>query len=111
MKDLAGIQRRFMAVRNALDERSRRLLAAESVAVGRGGISAVARATGVSRQLLRQGVVELQEAAIHPPGRIRRAGGGRKRKVTQERTLLRDLERLIEPVTRGDPEWPLRWTI
>jgi transposase len=111
MVDLAGITQRFAAVRGVLDERSRRLVAAaESAAIGRGGISAVARATGVSRQVIRQGMMELTEVGVHPPGRIRRPGGGRKRAVAQDPSLLRDLEALVEPVTRGDPESPLRWT-
>jgi hypothetical protein len=55
-------------------------------------------------------VTELSEAAVHQSGRIRRPGGGRKKTVEQDPSLLRDLERLVEPVTRGDPESPLRWT-
>jgi transposase len=55
-------------------------------------------------------MAELSEAAVHPPGRVRRVGGGRKKTVTQDLSLLRDLELLVEPVTRGDPESPLRWT-
>jgi transposase len=111
MADLAGITQRFDAVRGILDERSRRLVAAaESVAIGRGGVSVVSRATGVSRQVIRQGVAELSEAGIHPPGRVRRAGGGRKTTVSQDASLLRDLESLVEPSARGDPESPLRWT-
>jgi transposase len=111
MTDLAGINQRFMTLRDVLDERSRRLVAAaESLAIGRGGISAVSQATGMARQVVRHGIAELREPAVHPPGRIRRAGGGRKRTAAQDPTLLRDLERLVEPVTRGDPESPLRWT-
>src|SRR6266571_8700749 len=111
MIDLAGITRRFAAVRGMLDERSRRLVAAtESAAIGRGGVSAVSRATGMSRQVIRQGMAELSESGVHPPGRVRRPGGGRKKTVAQDPSLLPDLERLVEPVTRGDPESPLRWT-
>jgi transposase len=111
MKDLAGTNRRFMTLRDVLDERSRRLVAAaESLAIGRGGISAVSQATGMARQVIRHGIAELREPAVHPPGRVRRPGGGRKKIVAQDRTLLSDLERLVEPVTRGDPESPLRWT-
>jgi len=111
MIDVSGITRRFNAVGAILDERSRRLVAAaESAALGRGGVSAVARANGMSRQVIRQGMTELGEAAVHLPGRVRRAGGGRKKAVAQDPSLLRDLERLVEPVTRGDPESPLRWT-
>ena len=111
MIDLTTINRRFMALRDSLDERSRRLVAAaESLALGRGGISAVSRATGMARQVIRRGVNELQEAPVHPPGRIRKPGGGRKRAVSRDAALKSDLEDLVEPMTRGDPESPLRWT-
>ncbi len=100
-----------MALRDSLDERSRRLAAAaESIAIGRGGITAVSEATGMSRPAIRLGLTELREPWVHPPNRIRRPGGGRKKTVALDPSLLRDLERLIEPVTRGDPESPLRWT-
>ncbi|MGH6628573.1 MAG: ISAzo13 family transposase [Burkholderiales bacterium] len=111
MEDLARIRHRFAKLRAVLDERSRRLVvAAESVAIGRGGISAVSRATGVSRQVIRRGVAELKKPAVGRAGRIRRPGGGRKKTALLDATLQRDLERLVEPVTRGDPESPLRWT-
>jgi len=64
----------------------------------------------MSRPAIRLGLTELREPAARPPNRIRRPGGGRKKTVIQDPSLLRDLERLIEPVTRGDPESPLRWT-
>jgi hypothetical protein len=109
--DLDQVKLRFSKVRDALDERSRRLLAAaESLAIGRGGISVVSRATGMARQVIRQGVADLKQGAVLPEGRVRRPGGGRKRTAEQDKTLTRDLERLVEPVTRGDPESPLRWT-
>ena len=111
MIDHVGITRRFEAVRGILDERSRRLVAAsESLAIGRGGVSAVSRATGMSRQVIRRGMAELNEPGVHPPGRVRRPGGGRRKTLVQDPSLLRDLERLVEPLTRGDPESPLRWT-
>jgi hypothetical protein len=96
VQDLAGINRRFMALRDTLDERSRRLaVAAESIAIGRGGIAAVSQATGMSRPAIRLGISELKEPAAHPPNRIRRPGGGRKTTVSQDPGLLRDLERLV----------------
>ena len=108
---MAGIKERYGALRGVLDERSRRLVvAAESLAWGRGGLSVVSRATGVSRRVIRQGRAELQQPAVRPGGRIRRPGGGRKRLVEKQPRLAEDLERLVEPVTRGDPESPLRWT-
>ncbi len=113
MVDEGIIRRRFKLIEGHLDERMRRLVAAaEAEAVGFGGASVVARATGVSRRAIRTGARELQEEPqrMGPGWRIRRAGGGRKRTVEQDSTLRRDLERLIEPVTRGDPETPLRWT-
>jgi len=113
MVDEGMIRRRFKLIERHLDERVRRLVAAaEAEAVGFGGASVVARATGLSRRAIRIGAGELKEASRGlPPGRrIRRPGGGRKRTVTQDPTLARDLERLIEPVTRGDPETALRWT-
>ncbi len=106
-----GIEERFTVLHSLLDERSRRLLAAaESQVIGRGGISAVSRATGVSRQVIRRGMAELKEPAAVMPGHIRRAGGGRKKIVDQDRSLRSDLESLLESTTRGDPEAPLRWT-
>jgi hypothetical protein len=113
--DVTPIHRRFMALRDSLDERSRRLVAAaECLAIGRGGIAAVTRATGMAGQVIRRGMDELQEAAQQPAprpaGRIRRPGGGRKKTVDTDPTLLQDLELLVDPVTRGDPESPLRWT-
>jgi len=111
MDILTGIEERFKRLRGVLDERSRRLLvAAESEAVGWRGISTVAKATGVSRQVIRQGIVELKQSAVLPERRIRRSGGGRKSAVKLDPSLKTDLEELLESTTRGDPESPLRWT-
>ena len=107
----AGVRDRFNSLEAVLDERSRRLLAAaESKAWGPGGISVVSRATGVSRQVIRQGLKELSQAPAHPVGRIRRPGGGRKKAKQKDPTLVADLEKLVEPTTRGHPETCLRWT-
>jgi hypothetical protein len=113
MVDAGAIRRRFKLIEQHLDERMRRLLAAaEAEAVGSGGISLVARATGVSRRAIRLGAQELKArgASAVAGGRIRRPGAGRKRTVEQDPTLIADLEKLIEPTARGDPESPLRWT-
>jgi transposase len=111
MEILTGIEERFKRLRGVLDERSRRLLvAAESEAVGWRGISMVAKATGVSRQVIRQGIAELKQSAVLPERRIRRSGGGRKSAVKLDPSLKTDLEELLESTTRGDPESPLRWT-
>ena len=111
MDSLAGVRERFTALEPVLDEKSRRLLvAAESKAWGSGGISAVSKTTGVSRQVIRQGLRELEQSATPPTGRIRRPGGGRKSAKQKDPTLLTDLEKLVEPATRGDPESSWRWT-
>jgi len=94
-----------------LDERTRRLFAAaESEAIGRGGISAVSAAIGMSRRVVREGKRDLRARVTPPTGRLRQPGGGRKKMVVEDPSLLVDLERLVEPLTRGDPESPLRWT-
>ena len=106
------IKQRYERVAGVLDERARRVVAAsEALALGRGGIAAVSRATGLSRKAIALGVRELRgEVPRAEPGRIRRPGGGRKPLEAQDPTLRADLERLVEPVTRADPESPLRWT-
>ena len=105
------MKRRFELLARHLDERTRRLWAAsEALAIGRGGASAVARATGVSRRVIGEGIKELADGPPAGAVRVRRPGGGRKRATSTDRTLRGDLERLVEPVTRGDPESPLRWT-
>jgi DDE family transposase len=94
-----------------LNERDRRLaLAAEAKSLGRGGISAVHRATGASRSTIRRGLVELDGEDKDIPGRVRGLGGGRKKAGVADPELLERLDSLIEPGTRGDPESPLRWT-
>jgi transposase len=109
--DISGITARYEALKPVLDERTRRLVAAaESQAIGKGGISAVSRATGISRPVIRQGIAELKDPASLAPGRIRRQGGGRKKAVDKDASLKSDLQDLLESTTRGDPEAPLRWT-
>jgi transposase len=108
--DEDAIRNRYEVLMGVLDERARRLfLGAEARAAGRGGQAAVARATGASVATIRRGLGDLLDAEF-PKGRVRRPGGGRKRTVEQDPTLVADLEALIEPGTRGDPESPLRWT-
>jgi len=107
--DIEPIRERFSAVAPFLDERGRRLVAAaEAFAAGYGGIAAVAIATGVAPSTIGRGLKEL--AQDEPSERIRRPGAGRKRTISKDPTLLPDLEALVEPTTRGDPESPLRWT-
>src|SRR5215210_4817735 len=111
MAEVEAIKRRFALLAGHLDERTRRLLAAsEALAIGRGGAGMVARATGVSRRAIGAGIKELADGPPAGAVRIRRPGGGRKRTTDTDPTLRADLERLVEPVTRGDPESPLRWT-
>jgi transposase len=109
--DTTAIKERFVRLEPFLNERQRRLAAAaEAQTLGRGGISAVAGATGVARKTIARGLRELATPDASLGQRIRRPGGGRKRTVVKDPTLLGDLERLVEPVSRGDPESPLRWT-
>lgn len=110
------IEQRFSLLSGALDERLRRLVAAaEAKVAGYGGVSLVARATGVSRRAIAVGMKELEaptqlSTSGDQPGRVRKIGGGRKKVTVRDSTLLKDLESLIEPLTRGDPESSLRWT-
>src|SRR6202045_4865342 len=107
--DVAPIRERFFTVAPFLDERGRRLVAAaEAFAVGYGGIAAGAMATGMAPSTIGRGLREL--AQDEPSERIRRPGAGRKPAICKDPTLLPDLEALVEPTTRGDPQSPLRWT-
>lgn len=111
----AHIGERFALIEWVLNERQRRLLAAaEARVLGRGGVTEVASNTGVSRRAIHAGLKELEHRSTTPEytsdRRIRRPGAGRKKATEQDLTLKEDLERLVEPLTRGDPESPLRWT-
>src|SRR3954469_7209580 len=98
-------------MREVLNERSRRRwAAAEARSAGRGGIAAVVRATGISESTVRRGLVELAGEHDLEAGRVRRAGAGRPSALERDPGLEEDLDRLIDPVTRGDPQSPLRWT-
>ncbi|MCY4243476.1 MAG: hypothetical protein OXD36_17265 [Rhodobacter sp.] len=111
------LRHKFEAMRPVLDERGRRLWAGvEAGAIGRGGISRMADATGLSRATVRQGVRDAASGAgattdgSFSDGRARRPGGGRRRLTESDPELLSALERWLEPVTCGGPESPLRWT-
>jgi Rhodopirellula transposase DDE domain len=112
--DEGAIRVRWEAMRSRLDERGRRRwVAAEARSHGYGGIAAVARVTGVSRRTIDRGLVELDQEPVEEllaAGRVRRPGAGRKALVESDPTVVEDLERLVDPATRGDPERPLRWT-
>lgn len=113
MTDERSIKKVFDALQPVLNERSRRLVAAaQAQALGRGGVAVVARAAGVARSTITLGIQELTVApsALSGEHRVRRPGGGRKPLTEHDPTLLRDLEALVEPSSRGDPESPLRWT-
>ena len=107
----AVIREKYAALAAHLSERGRRIWAAtEAKSSGRGGITAVYRATGITDKTSRRGLRELPTGKGAEAGRIRQTGGGRKRLTEHDPTVVQDLERLVDPVTRGDPESPLLWT-
>jgi hypothetical protein len=107
--DEMSLRQKFSGVWPLLDERSRRLMAAsEALSLGYGGVSRIRQACGLSRKAIAKGIREIAEGNAMS-GRIRRPGAGRKSIVEHDPRLLVSLEGLIEPVTRGDPESPLRW--
>jgi DDE family transposase len=109
--DLKTLRRKYVGLERELTERSRRVWAAtEALAIGRGGIALVERATGVSRSTISRGIRELESGESVEPGRTRRSGGGRKRTVEKDGKLWIDLEGLVEPSASGDPMSSLRWT-
>ncbi|WP_370366300.1 ISAzo13 family transposase [Maricaulis sp.] len=111
MVDDAAIRLRYQALDPLLDERSRRrYAAAEARSAGRGGVTIVSQITGLARSTIGRGLAELRSGAAAEPDRVRRPGGGRKRLVAQDATLIEDLRALVEPETRGDPQAPLLWT-
>ena len=100
-----------MALASVLNERARRIwAAAEAKEAGRGGITLVARATGISYSTIVRGLKELESEEGAPPDRVRRVGGGRKKSLQKDPTLADDLESLVEPAISGDPQSALRWT-
>ena len=111
---IEGIELKFNALVGDLDERGRRRWAAtEAMALGWGGITAVATATGLSDRTIRTirtGIQELREADPLPSGRQRRRGAGRKPLESSQPELIDAIDRLVEPTERGDPQSPLRWT-
>jgi hypothetical protein len=109
--DVKQCRAKYRALAPALTERARRIWAAtEARAAGRGGISGVARATGIGYSTIVRGLAELATGRGAAPGRVRRPGGGRKPTLEKDPTLLTDLEGLVEPTAAGDPMSPLRWT-
>jgi len=111
MDKLQELALKFASVWHLLDERGRRLMAAnEARFLGYGGVSLVSRASGLSRKAIAKGIREIRAGIALPAGRVRRSGAGRKKITEHDPGLAGALDRLIEPETRGDPESPLRWT-
>ncbi len=110
MSDLRALKQKVARLWPHLDERSRRLFAAsEARQLGHGGVALMSRACGLSRVTITKGLQELDAPPL-PTGRVRRPGGGRPALVVRDPDLPARLEALVEPLTRGDPESPLRWT-
>jgi transposase len=112
MDKISEIKTKFNKINHSLDERSRSLWAAsEAISIGRGGITIVFKAIGLAKTTISRGIMELETGrAAHPKGKIRKIGGGRKRLENIHENLLDEIEALVDPETRGDPESPLRWT-
>jgi hypothetical protein len=104
-------RKRYREMAPVLNEQSRRrFIALEAQALGRGGVSLMARISGLARSTIYQGLSDIRDKVVTSAGRIRKEGGGRKKKAIQDPTLVVDLKNLVEPVTRGDPTQPLLWT-
>ena len=111
MKEEQKLQEKFEKILPYLTERQKRLyLAAEAQSLGHGGMTKVSHASGVSRLTLSKGIKELTTLSTLAKTRSRQVGGGRKKEVDKQPGLVTALDRLMEPVTRGDPESPLLWT-
>src|SRR5438876_2624629 len=103
-------RKRYREMTPVLNEQSRRrFVALEARALGRGGVSLMARISGLARSTIYHGLSDIRDQTSVPSGRVRKPGGGRKKKSIQDPTLVVDLKRLVEPVTRGDPMQPLLW--
>lgn len=110
MATLADLTRKFRSIWPHLDERTRRIAAAnEALSLGFGGVSLVHRACGLSRQAITRGIREIEARKVLAQGRVRRSGAGRKSIAISDPQLLAALDGMIEGGTRGDPESPLRW--
>ena len=114
-ENVKAIEEEFRDISYALDERRIRLWCAAKAKAynrkyGRGGVMAVHQATGVSRPRIYAGLKEIESEQKLEEGRVRRGGGGRKKITEKQPGILEDLEKLVEPLSRGDPVSPLRWT-
>src|SRR5580692_4689399 len=103
--------KRYSEMGPVLDEQSRRrFVALEAQAAGHGGVSLMSAISGLARSTIYRGLSDIRDKVSAPPGRIRKKGGGRKRKTVEDPTLAVDLKSLVAPATRGDPMRPLLWT-
>jgi Rhodopirellula transposase DDE domain len=110
VKESDALMQKFESIWPHLDERGRRITAAaEAIAIGRGGISAVQRACGLSRPTIANGIREIQEHRVLFPGRVRNTGAGRKPAEFHDPKIIEAMEWMIDSGTRGDPESPLKW--
>jgi hypothetical protein len=110
--DISAMSERYRALRKTMNERARREWAgAEALAAGRGGIKAVERVTGLCYRTIARGMREAQSQSGVEPERVRAPGGGRKCAEVLDPDLTRSLEAIVEPLARGDPQSPLRWTL
>jgi hypothetical protein len=110
-RQVRAIRRKYRSLLPVLDERQRRLWAAvEARALGRGGLGAIVRATGMAKTTVLRGLGDLESGPGLIPDRVRRPGAGRKRATVVDPGLVAAMKNLVEPVTRGDPQSPLLWT-
>jgi hypothetical protein len=104
-------RKRYLEMVPVLNEQSlRRFVALEAKALGHGGISLMSRISGLARSTIYHGLCDIRDDISAPAGRVRKPGGGRKKKPLADPSLIVDLKRLVEPTTRGDPMQPLLWT-
>ena len=112
MNQQSVIREKFLSMNPALNEQSRRRwVATEAKSLGRGGVSLVARATGIARNTIAKGIAEIKHGLAVNVNRLRKKGGGRKRCTSKDDTLKQDLEQIVEATNLGDPESPLLYTI
>ncbi len=111
LKELESIARKYAALTDCLTEKGKRLwAAAESLSYGRGGILLVSKATSIARSTIHRGIKEIQKGSTLTEKGIRKTGGGRKKISEKQEKLVKSLDELVEPTSRGDPESALRWT-
>ena len=105
------IQLKYQKMLPGLNEKSRRYWAAtEAFAYGWGGIANVCKATGISKATIHKGLKEIHNKNFLDLNRLRKKGGGRKKIIANQASVLQAVEAIVDPTSRGDPESPLRWT-